>query len=155
MISSLDPALSGEWEHMWRIFDAALADLGLDSPGDPWDPWALAHFLDVPSSAIARMVPAVRATGCAPGFDLVARVRAAVSSAMPRLQGDWKEPLPLHWGLTEAILAWEWADMKAEEDRPWNFFERLRELRLRIPEVSLCERTVHQFCERVPNPKFD
>jgi len=155
MITSHEADLREAWDQAWRVFDHVLSDLGLDSPGDPWDPWALAHFLDVPSFAIAELVPAVAGIGFAEEFDLIDRVRKSVSSGVARLAGEWNEPLPLQWGLTGAILAWEWARLEAEGDRPSNFFERLRELRLRIPEVSLCERTVHQFCERVPAPSFD
>ncbi|MEN8151242.1 MAG: hypothetical protein ABFS86_15610 [Planctomycetota bacterium] len=144
-----------DWDSAWSTFDSILEDLGYESQGEPWAAWALATFIDVPSFAIAGMVPEVRAKGQAKGFDLVARVRDGVSAAVKRLPPEEHGPLPLEFGLTEALLAWDWADMEEAGDPPWTFFERLRELRLRIPEVTLCERTVHRFCCRVPPPRID
>ena len=74
---------------------------------------------------------------------------------LSRLPGEDPGPLPLEFGLTGALLAWEWGEMETAGEPPWSFFERVRELRLRIPEVALCERSVHRFCERVPPPRID
>ena len=144
-----------EWEWALGAFDEVLEDIG-DVSGEPWDPWSLATCLDVPSFAIAELIPQVRATGVVEGFDFVEKVRTGVAGAMVRLRergaDEADRPLPLEFGLTKALLEWEWAEMVAAGEKPYTFFERLRELRLRLPEVSLCERTVHRFCERVPPP---
>jgi hypothetical protein len=155
MQTQSDTELREAWEQAWRMLEGVLEDLGCDSPGDPWDEWALAQFIDVPGFAIGEHIPAVAATAWGRRFDLVGRLRKAVAEGLARIEGAGKCPLPLQWGLTGAILAWEWHRMLADGRRPWEFFEHLRELRLRMPEVSFCERTVHGFCERVPPPKID
>ncbi|MCU0725808.1 MAG: hypothetical protein MUE73_08480 [Planctomycetes bacterium] len=146
-----------EWEWAWREFAEVLSDLGRKS-GQWWPPDTLAVFLDVPSLSIAHLLPQARAAGLTEGLDLVERVRTGVRGAMARLKkarvGGTGRPLPLTFGLTEALLVWDWLEMEAAGQPSWNFFERLRNLRLRIPEVSLCERTVYQFCRRVPPPGF-
>jgi hypothetical protein len=146
-----------EWDAAWKDFDRILADLGR-SDGQLWEPDILAVFLDVPSLTIATLIPQARAAGLTGGFDLVEKVRSGVKRAMTRLRRakvpESDRPLPLTFGLTEALLAWEWAEMEAVGEPTFNFFERIRDLRLRMPEVSFCERTVHMFCRRVPPPRI-
>ena len=143
--------LQERWDWAWRTFDEALEDLG-DNSGQRWDPWALAMFLDVPSFLIAELIPSVRAAGLANGFDFYAKIRTSVAAALRRIRK--KRPLHLEFGLTEAILTWEWMDMMTAGEPAWAFFDRLRSLRLRLPEVALDERATHRFCTRVPAPRI-
>lgn len=149
----IDPTrIREDWEQGWKMFDSTLEDLGIGA-GQPWDPWALAVFLDVPAYSLTAVVTAARALGLADGFDLVARVRDGVRRAMAKLHAlgvpEADEPLPLEFGVTGLLLRWEWLDLLATGGSPDEFFERLRQLRLRLPEMTLCERTVWQFCQRI------
>lgn len=149
----LDPErIREDWEEGWKMFDSTLEDLGIEA-GTPWDPWALAVFLDVPAYALTGVLTAARALGLAEGLDLVARVRDGLRRALARLREagvpDADGPLPLEFGLTGLLLRWEWLELLGEGRAPDEFFERLRRLRIRLPEVALCERTVWQFCRRI------
>jgi hypothetical protein len=150
-------ALEEEWESAWRWFDDALE--AAVAPEKGWDKWDLAMGLDVPGHQISTIVARARAAGLAKGFDFEGKLRRAVRQTLARMRelGRSEADPPLHadWGLTGAILAWEWEEMVAAGDPRWMFFERLRELRLRLPEIALCEREVHRFCERVPPARFE
>ena len=61
---------------------------------------------------------------------------------------------PLDFGRAKAILARERMDMETAGEPAWAFFDRLRTLRLRLPEVALDERATHRFCTRVPAPRI-
>ena len=146
------------WERAWSWFDDVLAQAGR-SDGGNCDVWGLAVFLDVPAFSIAELIPSARDAGLTRGFDLEEKVREGVREALARLRDlgheDASGPLPLEFGLTEAILLWEWCEMEAAEEHPSAFFERVRELRLRMPEVAVCERTTHRILCRVPPPRIE